>query len=136
MATSATFFTFSNTINGEARTSPRLTQAVNPSNKQRLWDVPVASEADVDEAVAAAKQAFPSWSRTPWSERARLLAQAREALLAIKDDMASVIMQENGKPVGASNYSHANRSIHTKTNADPVRADGGGSFARVSVFSL
>jgi acyl-CoA reductase-like NAD-dependent aldehyde dehydrogenase len=95
------FFTFSNTINGAARSATRITQAINPSNKQRLWDVPVASEEDVNEAVTAANRAFPSWSRTPWSERAKLLSQAREALAAIKDDMASVIMQENGKPVGS-----------------------------------
>ncbi|KAL1968254.1 hypothetical protein VTN77DRAFT_2089 [Rasamsonia byssochlamydoides] len=99
MATSANFFTFSNTINGEARDGPRVTQAVNPSNKQPLWKVPVASEADVDEAVAAATQAFTSWSSTSWSERAKLLSQAREALLAIKEEMASIIMQENGKPI-------------------------------------
>lgn len=99
MASVVDFSTFSNIINGEARSSAKVSQGINPSNKQPLWDVPVASEDDVNEAVAAAKKAFPAWSRTPWSERGRLLSKAREALLARKDEMAQLIMQEGGKPV-------------------------------------
>lgn len=53
----------------------------------------------MNEAVAAAKKAYPSWSRTPWSERAKLLAEASKALLENKDEMGQLIMQEGGKPV-------------------------------------
>lgn len=96
----SSFFTFSNTINGKSRAAAKETQAINPSNRQRLWQVPVASEEDVDEAVTAATEAFPTWSTTPWQDRAQRLTQAREALVKIHHDMASLIMQENGKPVG------------------------------------
>lgn len=93
------FFQFSNTINGEARSGSKITQAINPSNKQPLWDVPVASEDDLNEAVAAAAAAFPGWSQTPWSERGKLLLQASEVLKANLKEMASLGMQETGKPV-------------------------------------
>lgn len=94
--------TFSNIINGEARGGEKTTRAINPSNKQLLWEIPVASENDVNDAVNAAAAAFPAWSQTPWEERAKHLERAREVLLGMHDTLASLIMQENGKPVGRS----------------------------------
>lgn len=96
---SINFSTFSNIINGESRSSAQVSHGIDPSTKKPLWDVPVATADDVNEAVAAAKKAYPAWSRTPWSERAKLLSRAKEALLARKDEMAHLIMQEGGKPV-------------------------------------
>lgn len=106
-AAAVDFTTFSNIINGEKRSSAKIGHGVNPSNKQPLWDVPIASEDDVNEAVAAAKNAFPAWSRTSWSERGKLLEKAREALLARKDEMAQLMMQEGGKPVRYQNPLHS-----------------------------
>ncbi|KAL1989460.1 hypothetical protein VTN49DRAFT_7271 [Thermomyces lanuginosus] len=91
--------TFSNIINGEARGGEKTTRAINPSNKQLLWEIPVASENDVNDAVNAAAAAFPAWSQTPWEERAKHLERAREVLLGMHDTLASLIMQENGKPI-------------------------------------
>lgn len=93
------FFNFSNTINGAARGGARVAQAVNPSNKQPLWNIPVATEDDVNDAVAAAGEAFTSWSRLTWAERGACLMRAKETLLEMHDDMANLIMQETGKPV-------------------------------------
>ena len=53
----------------------------------------------VENAVAAAKEAFETWSRTHWNERAKYITKAKEALMEIRDDMAELIMQEAGKPV-------------------------------------
>ncbi|KAJ9272503.1 hypothetical protein DTO212C5_1230 [Paecilomyces variotii] len=106
---SINFSTFSNIINGETRSSAQISHGIDPSTKKPLWDVPVATADDVNEAVAAAKKAYPAWSRTPWSERAKLLSRAKEALLARKDEMAHLIMQEGGKPIqfGALEVDHA-----------------------------
>ncbi|GAD97180.1 hypothetical protein NECHADRAFT_43411 [Paecilomyces variotii No. 5] len=106
---SINFSTFSNIINGETRSSSQVGHGINPSTKKPLWDVPVATEHDVNEAVAAAKKAYPAWSRTPWSERAKLLTRAKDALLERKDEMAHLIMQEGGKPIqfGALEVEHA-----------------------------
>lgn len=93
------FFTFGNTINGTTRGSSRIAQAVNPSNKQALWTIPVATEEDLNDAVAAAGEAFASWSRLSWAERGACLMRAKEALFQMHDDMANLLMQETGKPV-------------------------------------
>jgi acyl-CoA reductase-like NAD-dependent aldehyde dehydrogenase len=93
------FFTFSNTVNGTARGGARVAQTLNPSTKQPLWNIPVAIEDDVNDAVAAAGEAFASWSRLAWAERGAYLIRAKEALVEIHDDMANLIMQETGKPV-------------------------------------
>ena len=48
-------------------------ETVNPSNLEKLGDVPEASDKDVDRAVAAANSAFEEWRRVPIDERARCL---------------------------------------------------------------
>lgn len=97
---SNSFAVFANTINGKACLNGKKAQAINPSNRRPLWDVPVATDDDIENAVTAAKEAFETWSRTRWNERSEYLNKAKEALMEIRDDMADLIMQEAGKPVG------------------------------------
>ncbi len=47
--------------------------SINPSNRERLGEVPEATEKDVDRAVASAKASFKEWRRVPIAERARCL---------------------------------------------------------------
>jgi acyl-CoA reductase-like NAD-dependent aldehyde dehydrogenase len=96
---SNSFTVFANTINGKASLNGEKTHAINPSTRRPLWDVPVATDDDIENAVTAAKQAFEAWSRTHWNERAKYVNKAKEALMEIRDDMAELIMQEAGKPV-------------------------------------
>lgn len=96
---SNSFTVFANTINGKASLDGKKAQAVNPSTRRPLWDVPVATNDDIENAVAAAKEAFETWSRTHWNERANYLNKAKEVLMDIRDDMAELIRQEAGKPV-------------------------------------
>lgn len=58
---------FFNFINGQ-RTSPggRL-QVVNPATTQVLAQVPDVGEDVLDQAVQAARAAFPAWAATPWA---------------------------------------------------------------------
>jgi betaine-aldehyde dehydrogenase len=53
--------------------SGKTFESINPSNGDRLGDVPDATEKDIDRAVAAAKVAFEEWRRVPIAERARCL---------------------------------------------------------------
>ena len=98
-SSSAATAPFANTINGNACLSDRTSHAINPSTRRALWDVPVASQDDVNAAVTAANAAFQTWSCTDWLERANALTQAKDALLRGRDDMANLIMMETGKPV-------------------------------------
>src|SRR5256885_11848758 len=47
--------------------------SLNPHDNSHLAEVAMAGKADVDEAVEAARKAFPAWSRTTAAERGRLL---------------------------------------------------------------
>ena len=71
----------------------------NPATGEKLAETAQAGQSDVDEAVAAARQAFQSWSQTPGSVRARYLyaiarnIQKHQRLLAVLESM------DNGKPI-------------------------------------
>ncbi len=72
---------------------------INPATTARLARVAQGGQADVDAAVAAARAAFPAWSRLPGHARARYLyALSREVqrharLLAVLESL------DNGKPI-------------------------------------
>ena len=55
-------------------------ETINPSNREKLGDVPEAAEKDVDRAVAAAKTAFVEWRRVPIAERARCLEKLAQRI--------------------------------------------------------
>lgn len=93
------FFTFNNIVAGECRSSKRTDRTINPSDRKPLWEVPVASTQDLDDAVASAQSAFVKWSKTKWSDRQSYLARARDVLFQNRDQMAQLIVQEGGKPV-------------------------------------
>ncbi len=61
--------------------------------------VPESTSEDVDSAVAAARRAFPGWSRTPAAERAAVMNRIADAIDANLDRLAEAESQDNGKPV-------------------------------------
>src|SRR3954451_25121716 len=75
--------TFNNYINGEWQesVSKKTFFSVNPANNEDLVGAFQASnEQDVQLAIEAAKNAFPSWSQTAPSKRAAILNQAASIL--------------------------------------------------------
>ncbi|XHG08797.1 hypothetical protein AWENTII_011888 [Aspergillus wentii] len=89
---------FSNIINGKPRSSPIIHNAIDPSTGNPLWDVPVASNEDLEDAVTSAREAFKSWSTTPWEERQACLLELRRVLLSYKEEMTELVMTEVGRP--------------------------------------
>ncbi|KAJ9649608.1 hypothetical protein H2199_000386 [Coniosporium tulheliwenetii] len=73
-------------------------QTIDPSTAKPLADVHTASHTDIDAAVASAASAFPSWSTTPPTQRARILLAAVALLRARNDDLARVETHDTGKP--------------------------------------
>ena len=69
----------------------------DPSAGTRIRQVPFASAADVNAAVAAAAAASPAWSRTPPVVRARVLFRFRELAEARADVLSRLITSEHGK---------------------------------------
>ena len=77
---------------------------INPATEQVLAACPRADLAQLNQAVAAAKAAFPAWAATPLAERSRLLVKLAEAIAAHSDELVPLLTQEQGKPLGAAAY--------------------------------
>lgn len=72
---------------------------INPATEEVLATCPRASEAQLDEAVAAAKRAFPAWSGRPIEERRALILKLADAIEADAEALARLLTQEQGKPL-------------------------------------
>ncbi|MFG1614876.1 aldehyde dehydrogenase family protein [Nonomuraea wenchangensis] len=83
-----------------ASASDESIEVVNPATEEVIDHVPAGSPDDVESAVAAARRAFPSWSRTAPAERGKLLAAAAELLRQRADDVAAAIATDMGSPLG------------------------------------
>jgi acyl-CoA reductase-like NAD-dependent aldehyde dehydrogenase len=87
-----------NFIAGEWVDSKDHTQDLNPSNtKDVVGEYPRASAADAERAIAAAKAAFPAWSRSSIQERHDILKRIGEEILARKDELGKLLSREEGK---------------------------------------
>jgi phenylacetaldehyde dehydrogenase len=69
---------------------------VNPATEEVVGQAPEASAAQVDSAVAAAADAFGSWSRTTPAERAALLDRAADLLRDRIDELVPLVQSETG----------------------------------------
>src|SRR5690606_22263094 len=61
---------------------------VNPATKETVAKIPRSDERDVELAIAAAKEAFKSWSKTPVSERVAWLRKFSHAIAERADELA------------------------------------------------
>src|SRR6185295_4770238 len=93
---------FAHLIDGELVASAGSIDVINPATEQVFARAPSASRAQLDQAVAAARVAFASWSRTSYEERASLLRRLGETLRAHQDSLAELLTREQGKPVSQS----------------------------------
>jgi malonate-semialdehyde dehydrogenase (acetylating)/methylmalonate-semialdehyde dehydrogenase len=74
----------------------------NPATDELMAKVPLSTPADVDDAVAAAKAAFPKWAATPPVQRARLLFKLKELLDQNREEIARICTSEHGKTLAES----------------------------------
>lgn len=93
------FDKFSNIVDGKERGAKAFHQGINPTNGEKLWDVPIATQQDVDDAVNSAEKAFQSWSQQPIEKRKELLQQFNDLFLSYKDEFTTLLCKETGKPV-------------------------------------
>ena len=86
-------------INGQlwTGTAERSGDVYDPATGQVTKQVDFASRAVLDEAVAAAKAAFPGWRDASLTKRAQVLFAFRELLNANKEQVAALITEEHGK---------------------------------------
>ncbi|MBD9508012.1 aldehyde dehydrogenase family protein [Ensifer sp. ENS07] len=71
---------------------------INPSNTNDVvGEYALASADDAHAAIAAAKAAFPAWSRSGILERHAILRKAADEILARKDELGRLLSREEGK---------------------------------------
>ena len=87
--------------------SPRPFDVINPATEEPVAQINLGSAADVDRAVAAAKAAFPAFSRTRREERLALLQKIAEAYKTRHDELAQTISKEMGAPAWLASRAQA-----------------------------
>jgi malonate-semialdehyde dehydrogenase (acetylating)/methylmalonate-semialdehyde dehydrogenase len=70
---------------------------VNPATQQVLAQVPFATDAEIDAAVAAAKSAFKTWKNTPLAARARIMLKLQALVREHMSRIAHTLSAEQGK---------------------------------------
>src|SRR5664279_4182282 len=87
-----------NYIAGEWAESAAVSRNVNPSNTQDIiGEYARADRAQTVQAIAAAKAAFPAWSRSTPQERFDALNRISAEILARKDELGRLLAREEGK---------------------------------------
>jgi acyl-CoA reductase-like NAD-dependent aldehyde dehydrogenase len=91
-------------INGKLVSGAARLDVINPATEQVLASAPRADRAQLEEAIAAAKAAFPDWSAKPVRERGALLSKLADALEERQDEFARLLTLEQGKPLSEAQW--------------------------------
>ena len=100
MATPATSRVFKNFINGQwlVPTGNKTHLNHNPANTQEIiGEFPLSSQADIDAAVFAAREAYKTWRLVPAPKRAEILFRTAELLVKRKEEFSKDMTREMGK---------------------------------------
>ncbi len=100
-------------INGEwvDPIAPHDLEVINPATEKPIAVISMGTTADIDRAVAAAKTAFQSYSRTSLDERIALLEKLLEIYTRRYDEMARTITLELGAPITMSTDQQAHVGV-------------------------
>lgn len=78
---------------------PYVFDVINPATEQACAQISMGSKADVDKAVAAAKAAFPIYSKWSVAERVNLLERIIELYINRREEISKAISMEMGAPI-------------------------------------
>ena len=84
-------------INGQWVATPKRHPVHDPSDNSVITEIAVAGDAEVDAALDAAADAFPTFSKMAPRVRGEILRKAFEIMIAEADDLARLVSRENGK---------------------------------------
>jgi len=90
--------TIENAVAGKRYVSTgRRVPVYNPATGEQSAELPLSTLSELNEAVAAAKKAFPAWHNTPPMKRARVMFKFKQLLELHADELAREISREHGK---------------------------------------
>jgi malonate-semialdehyde dehydrogenase (acetylating)/methylmalonate-semialdehyde dehydrogenase len=93
-----------NYIGGQWKPSanPEHVTVSNPATGEPLGQVPMGSARDVDDAVKAARAAYPAWRELPAQTRARFLFNLRDKMEQHYQELLEICTEEHGKTLEES----------------------------------
>jgi aldehyde dehydrogenase (NAD+) len=122
---------YRNFINGTSKVaaSGDWLDSVNPATGEVWAQIPASNVADVEEAVAAAKAAFPAWSALPPDDRSVYLKKVADLFAEHGEELAHIETTDNGNPIYVSQASCGtgmtvlwNRKAHETLKASTGRS--------------
>src|SRR5215468_10190355 len=87
--------------------TPKSMDVINPATEEVAGHISAGSKADVDKAVAAARKAFETWSRTSREERLALINKIMGVYQTKYEEIAKAISMEMGAPMWLSKAAQA-----------------------------
>jgi aldehyde dehydrogenase (NAD+) len=90
--------TYRNLIDGELVTTDTTMEVLNPANEQVVGLVPACGKDELDRAVAAARRAFKTWSKTPVDDRRKVIQAIAGVIQANGEELFRLLTTEQGKP--------------------------------------
>ncbi|MEU6559491.1 aldehyde dehydrogenase family protein [Nocardia nova] len=95
---------YQHTIGGRRYTSPTTFAVVNPATRDVIASVPDATAEQLDDAVAAARAAFASWSTTDIRERQDLVSAIGDRIEQHAEEFMALLTREQGKPRAGAEF--------------------------------
>ncbi|GAC1405970.1 MAG: aldehyde dehydrogenase family protein [Novosphingobium sp.] len=89
---------YRNLIDGEMVSTANTIDVINPANEQVVGHVPACGAEELDRAVAAARRAFKTWSKTPVDDRRAVIRAIAAAISDNSDELYRLLTTEQGKP--------------------------------------
>ncbi|CAI2357395.1 unnamed protein product [Caenorhabditis sp. 36 PRJEB53466] len=102
-----------------------LLDSVNPATGKAWIKIPNGSAAEVDKAVAAAKEAFKTWKNTTVQQRSALLNKVANLIEEFNDEIAILESRDQGKPIGLAKVMDIPRCVQNFRD-----------FANAALFTL
>ena len=93
---------YKNLVNGEWKSSEKEITIYSPINQEELGTVPAMSQAEVDEAMQAARAALPAWRALSAVERAAYLHKTAAILESDKEEIGTILAKEVAKGIKAA----------------------------------
>lgn len=93
---------YQNLVNGEWKSSEKEITIYSPINQEELGTVPAMSQAEVDEAMKAARAALPAWRALSAVERASYLHKTAAILERDKEEIGTILAKEVAKGIKAA----------------------------------
>ncbi len=103
---------------------------INPATANGIADLPMATPADLEEALAAATLAWPAWRATEVEKRAAILHKTAALLTERADHIAAILTQEQGKPLVEARAEVIGSASMFSWYAEEIKRDYGRTLVR------